>query len=396
MSDFLISRDDLRSCRIAESEPPELDPGQALLRLDCFGLTSNNVTYAVFGDAMSYWSFFPAEPGWGRMPVWGFRRGRALEAEGIESGARIYGYLPVSSHLVVTPERTRSDSFIDASPHRAELPPVYQLYTLTAGDDLYRPETEDIQMLLLHSSPRPSSSTTSWRTRDTRTAGRSWFRALRARRPSPLPSGSPSATRPRSWGPRRRATWSSSRVWRSTTARLLRRDRLARAGACRLRGPVGRRRRRMAVHTHFGDELGLSMAVGLTHWEELGSGQGTSPGRRPPCSSLPTAWSSAPETGGCPSCTRASPRPGIPSATGRRAGSRWFAARASSRWSVYLDVLEGRVALHGPRALHRSRRCEPPQCRPGQSARCSSRSRRPRARERVVDPELSRIGRWRR
>ncbi len=31
MSDFLVKRDDLRECRIAESEVPELEQGQALL-----------------------------------------------------------------------------------------------------------------------------------------------------------------------------------------------------------------------------------------------------------------------------------------------------------------------------------------------------------------------------
>lgn len=34
MTDFLVKRDDLRICRIAESEVPELEPGQARLRVD--------------------------------------------------------------------------------------------------------------------------------------------------------------------------------------------------------------------------------------------------------------------------------------------------------------------------------------------------------------------------
>ena len=102
MSDFLVKRDDLRECRIAESEPPEVGPGQALLRVDSFGLTANNITYAVMGEAMSYWDFFPAEDGWGRVPMWGFAEVEASEAEGVEVGTRVYGYLPPSSHLLVT------------------------------------------------------------------------------------------------------------------------------------------------------------------------------------------------------------------------------------------------------------------------------------------------------
>ena len=103
MTDFLVKRDDLRECRVAESPTPELEPGQALLRVETFGMTSNNVTYAVFGEAMSYWDFFPAEDGWGRVPIWGFAEVERSEAEGVEPGTRLYGYLPPSSHLVVTP-----------------------------------------------------------------------------------------------------------------------------------------------------------------------------------------------------------------------------------------------------------------------------------------------------
>src|SRR3712207_7802692 len=55
--------------------PPRstLFPSTTLFRSDRFGLTANNVTYAVMGDAIGYWSLFPAsEDGWGRVPVWGY------------------------------------------------------------------------------------------------------------------------------------------------------------------------------------------------------------------------------------------------------------------------------------------------------------------------------------
>jgi hypothetical protein len=34
MSDFLVKRDDLRECRVAESEASSIEPGQALLRVE--------------------------------------------------------------------------------------------------------------------------------------------------------------------------------------------------------------------------------------------------------------------------------------------------------------------------------------------------------------------------
>ena len=49
--------------------PPEFEPGRVLLEVAAFGLASNNITYAMFGEAMSYWSFFRVEQGWGRVPV---------------------------------------------------------------------------------------------------------------------------------------------------------------------------------------------------------------------------------------------------------------------------------------------------------------------------------------
>src|SRR3954471_3501597 len=122
MTDFLIKRDDLRQCRVAESEPPPPAAGEALLRISTFGLTANNITYAVMGEAMSYWDFFPAEDGWGRVPMWGFGEVEASEADGVEVGTRVYGYLPPSSQLLVRPKSANGNGFVDGSPHRAALP----------------------------------------------------------------------------------------------------------------------------------------------------------------------------------------------------------------------------------------------------------------------------------
>jgi Protein of unknown function (DUF2855) len=133
---------------VLEATPPELADGQALLAVDTFGLSSNNITYAKFGDAMSYWSFFPAEEGWGHMPVWGFADVQQSHADGLPPGTRLYGYLPPSSYLLVTPTRVDERGFTDASAHRAELPGAYNRYGRTDADPIYEPQTEELQMLL--------------------------------------------------------------------------------------------------------------------------------------------------------------------------------------------------------------------------------------------------------
>jgi hypothetical protein len=66
-------------------------------------LTSNNITYAAFGDAMSYWQFWPGtgdDPdgtAWGCIPVWGF--GTVVQSlhPGVAVGERLYGYWPMAS-----------------------------------------------------------------------------------------------------------------------------------------------------------------------------------------------------------------------------------------------------------------------------------------------------------
>jgi hypothetical protein len=145
--DFLVNRADLREFKMVDRAPAELEPGQALLEIESFGLTSNNITYGVFGEAMHYWWFFPAEGGWGRIPVWGFARVAETANDELPVGTRVYGYLPPSSRLVIQPDRFDRRGFVDASPHRANLPSAYQGYRAVDADPIYVREHEDAQII---------------------------------------------------------------------------------------------------------------------------------------------------------------------------------------------------------------------------------------------------------
>ena len=125
--DFLVAKSDLHRCRFLDDASPEPGPGQALLAVASFGLTSNNITYAKFGEAMSYWDFFPAEDGWGRVPVWGFADVSASRVPELPEGTRVFGYLPPSADLLVTPARAEMHGFIDASAHRSKHPEPFIL-----------------------------------------------------------------------------------------------------------------------------------------------------------------------------------------------------------------------------------------------------------------------------
>jgi hypothetical protein len=282
MTDFLVKRDDLRECRVVESSAPELEPGQALLRVDKFGLTANNVTYGVFGEAMSYWDFFPVEDGWGKVPMWGFAEVERSEAEGVAPGTRLFGYLPPSSHLVVTPADAGEAGFVDGSPHRKALPSAYHRYLVTGADPFYLPDTEEIQMLL-----RPLFFTSFLIDDQLADQG------LATRGPVLISSASSKTAIAAAFmlaqrdgvelvgltSPRSVEFVEGLGIYDRTVAYDAI-DSLER-GPATFVDIAGDGQVRLAVHSHYGGELVHSMAVGVTHWEDFGTGAGELPGPQP-------------------------------------------------------------------------------------------------------------------
>ncbi|ERS15131.1 hypothetical protein Q668_06045 [Alcanivorax sp. PN-3] len=120
-----------------------------ILTVDRFALTTNNITYAAFGDAMNYWSFFPTgQEGWGHMPVWGFATVTDSRVPGVDPGERFYGYFPIATALKVRPERISERGFYDATDYRQGLPSPYNQYTRCSTDGAYVKALEEYQMLL--------------------------------------------------------------------------------------------------------------------------------------------------------------------------------------------------------------------------------------------------------
>ena len=143
--ELLVAKGDFHKTRFeADTEAPEPGDGEAVLAINSFGLTSNNITYVVFGDAMNYWNFFPApEDDWGRPPVWGYAEVAASNVDGVEEGKRLYGYFPCASHLVVQPDGVEEYGFIDGAEHRRPLPSAYQGYRFVEADPAYDADREN-------------------------------------------------------------------------------------------------------------------------------------------------------------------------------------------------------------------------------------------------------------
>lgn len=147
---LLTRKDALGQSRIdATPQPAALNEGEVWLAIDRLALTTNNITYAAFGDSMQYWGFFPTGiEGYGHIPAWGFADVVASATPGVEVGERFYGYFPVASHLRMQPVRVTPRGFYDGAPHRRELVSAYNQYTRCSEDPVYRLEHEDHQALL--------------------------------------------------------------------------------------------------------------------------------------------------------------------------------------------------------------------------------------------------------
>ncbi len=334
--DLLVVRRDLPSSELRSGPVPVAAAGEVLLKVDCFALTANNVTYGVAGDSIGYWQFFPAAEPFGRIPVWGFADVLQSDVAGIAVGDRFYGYLPMSTHLVVRPERVGDSGFIDGAAHRAALPPTYNQYSRCATDPTWTKADERWQMLL-----RPLYMTSFFL--DDFLADNDFFGAQDV-----VLSSASSKTAfglafllHRQRRERCRVIGLTSRANRAFVEGLGCYDEVLcydETSTLSERPAVfvdmaGNAEVRRAVHTHYGAALRHSCGVGITHWN-------------PPASEA----SSAPLPG---------PKPAMffaPSQIQKRAkewGAGWMETRVAPAWKAFIAAADGWIEVQhkrGPEA----------------------------------------------
>lgn len=144
-----IRKSDLSELRVTDTATPAVQNGQVIVRIVRFGLTANNITYGVVGDRIGYWQFFPtADPDWGVIPVWGIGIVEHSGVDAIAVGERLYGYWPMGSHAILTPNRVNEMLFFDGSEHRSKLAAVYNRYLRLSNDPEDDPSTDDMRMVL--------------------------------------------------------------------------------------------------------------------------------------------------------------------------------------------------------------------------------------------------------
>ena len=292
MTQFQISKTDPARTRLIEMTQADyavnMGEGDVLVRVDRFGLSSNNITYVVLGDRLGYWQFFPAAPGpeddegdhgWGVMPVWGFADVVESGCANLEVGERLFGYFPPATHLVMHPDASNpaGSPVIDASAHRADLPPTYNTYQRVLQEPDYDPADDDLRMLL---NPLQMTSWALWEAM--REAA--WFSAEQVvivSASSKTGLGLARALKRDQTAPRIVGITAQKNrdfviglglydqvvTYDEIECTLTKRPSvvvdMAGSGAV-----LGR------VHSHLGEAMLHSINVGLTHWDETGDGQG--------------------------------------------------------------------------------------------------------------------------
>ncbi len=142
-----VSKAELGTTTIRDDEIAPLGEHEARLRVESFAVTANNITYAVIGDMFRYWDFFPAEPGFGIVPMWGHAIIEDSRHPDLPVGDRVYGYLPMGTHLVVLADHVTATGFVDAAAHRQPMSPFYSQYSRLSADPEHDPAREDARML---------------------------------------------------------------------------------------------------------------------------------------------------------------------------------------------------------------------------------------------------------
>lgn len=151
MQQFQVNKANPAQARLAQVSPTVIKDNQVLVKIDRFAFTSNNITYAVAGDMLKYWNFFPPAQDseqWGVIPVWGFADVLESNSKELPVGERLFGYFPPAENLVMTPTRVSDRHFIEGAAHRAELPPAYNMVRRIKTDHNTDSNIDNQRMLL--------------------------------------------------------------------------------------------------------------------------------------------------------------------------------------------------------------------------------------------------------
>ena len=132
-----ILKSDFTQMRWVTSDDASLKKGEVRLRLKSYSLTANNVSYALAGDSLGYWRFFPSQDDhWGQVPVMGVAEVSESTMNELAVGTLVWGWFPMTDEMVVEPGRVTRYGFTDANLKRGDNAAIYRRYEFFEDDDL--------------------------------------------------------------------------------------------------------------------------------------------------------------------------------------------------------------------------------------------------------------------
>jgi len=151
---FEVAKNALNKTRILPLNIEQaLSDNEVLLKVAKFALTANNISYGITGDILGYWLFFPTDnlkeqTQWGRLPVMGFAEVVASRCQHINVGERVWGFMPMATHVKILAGRVSATQFSDINPCREGFSPLYSSFVRIQNNPFYQANNEDFDILL--------------------------------------------------------------------------------------------------------------------------------------------------------------------------------------------------------------------------------------------------------
>ena len=128
-----------------EVSEASINDGEIILSVDKLALTANSISYGLAGKSglIRYLDIYPTVENHGNLPCWGYADVVISKHPEVAIGDRVYGFLPIASHVIVKPGRFTKSGFTDINDLRSVLPAFYNEYAYTKSEPGYAPEYED-------------------------------------------------------------------------------------------------------------------------------------------------------------------------------------------------------------------------------------------------------------
>ncbi|MEQ3695582.1 MAG: DUF2855 family protein [Pseudomonadales bacterium] len=129
MKVFEVAKQEISRGTVVQCSQRAAEVDEVRLKVESFSLTANNVSYALAGDSLKYWDFFPASRAEnGRVPVMGIATVVESRCEKIKVGEQVWGWFPMADEIIALPTDIKASGWVDSHPKRGANAPIYRHY----------------------------------------------------------------------------------------------------------------------------------------------------------------------------------------------------------------------------------------------------------------------------